>query len=256
MVKPHEDLRRHGVSRRDGTVEAGLGAADELFVGLARIEETAVLLVPELLHHGSGQGRGSVQQLGLEGGLEQVQQAGDEESVVVQIAQQLGLAVLVGVEQQTVVEHARKDEIDGPGAGLPDAGIAGDGIGRGHPRQHQAVPGDDHLFVAKGLDPLLPLREKARPGLREHRFDLLLVLAEVLGRLLDGQDGVQDVLALEVAEVRDVVEPAEDVAVLLAEEVQDFVTAPNEELTFLALAVRVLSRVEPALRLATISRRT
>ena len=128
VVEPQEHRCRHRVARRDGVVEPGLGTADELLVGLAGVEEPAVLLVPELVHHGPGEGLGPLQQLGLEGRLEQVQQAGDEEGVVVQVAQQLGLAVLVGVQQQPVVEHACEDEVHGPGAGLPDAFVAGDGV--------------------------------------------------------------------------------------------------------------------------------
>ena len=231
-------------------VEPGLGAADELLVGLAGIEEPAVGLVPELAHHGPRQGLGPLQQLGLVGRLEQVQQAGDQEGVVVEIAKQLGLPVLVRVQQQPLVEHPREDEIHGPGAGLPDARVAGDGVGRGHARQHQAVPGDDDLLVAKGLDPLLALLEEARPGAGQHALDLLLVLLEILRRLLDRQDGVQDVLALEVAEIRDIVETAEDLAVLLAEELQDLLTGPHEELALLPLAVGVLGGVEAALGLA------
>ena len=79
---------------------------DQRLVALARVEEPAVLGVGELVDHDPGQVEGRVDPARLAGRLEQPGQAVDQVGVVVEVGVELGLAVLVGVEQPAVVGRA------------------------------------------------------------------------------------------------------------------------------------------------------
>src|SRR5439155_10174354 len=104
--------------------------------------------------------------------------------------------------------------------------------GLGERPAREAVPGRQHLVVAKGMDPTRPRLVELRPDRRDS-----------LGVRLARE--VEDVLALEVR-------PAIHAPVLArafgvgAEDLPQPLLRPDEELALVALGIRVLRRVEAA----------
>ena len=117
---------------------------------------------------------------------------------------------------------------------------------RSEPGKRQTVPGSNDLFIAKRFDPLFPLGEKFSFCFGDERFDHRFFFPEIFRRLLDGQDRMQDIFFFEISLVTDIVDAAENFTGLCAEQSANFIGSPNEEFTFLALAIGILSRIKTA----------
>src|SRR5205085_2228336 len=111
---------------------------------------------------------------------------------------------------------------------------------------HEAIPRGEDLLVTHRLDAVLSGLEQPSSRVCEEPADLRRLLAKHLRRLFLRERHVKNVVVLEVADVRDVVNATEDLADFFAEQAHDLGPLPYEELSFDALAVGVLRRVEAA----------
>ena len=100
-------------------------AGDQGLVAAAGEEEAPLLCVGEFVDHDRGQLQGRLDPARFAGRLVQPGQAVDQVGVVVEIGVELGLAVLVGVEQAAVVApHPVEDEAGGAAGGVEIALVA------------------------------------------------------------------------------------------------------------------------------------
>src|SRR5438309_5095672 len=95
-VQALQGERRHAVARRRGVVVAGLGAVDQALVIVAGEEEAAVLPVLELLEQDFGELLGERERFALELRLQELDQRGEQKSVVVEVGVEMRLPVLAG----------------------------------------------------------------------------------------------------------------------------------------------------------------
>src|SRR5207249_4179858 len=127
---------------------------------------------------------------------------------------------------------------------------------------HQAVPAREDLLIAQGLDPALAHFQQLAARLGDESFPLPLMTHCSLrsngcpggmgGGEYDpavGVDQVGNVLALEVAVVRDVIDAAEDLAQIGPQDSLDLRLIPDKILALVPFAVGVLRRIEPAVRM-------
>src|SRR5262249_59930692 len=77
--------RSDAVPGRRGVLVAGLGAMDQLLMVMAGEEETALVLVLEALEQRLREVLGERERVGVEIGLDQLEQRGEQEGVVVQV---------------------------------------------------------------------------------------------------------------------------------------------------------------------------
>src|SRR4030095_16683231 len=156
--------------------------------------------------------------------LEDIEQCGDEERVIVEMRMQLGAAVLPCAEQAITALQLTLDKRDGVDRDLAIAGIVEQLRRLGEGADHQAVPRGENLAVEARLDAPLARREQRGARLLELRAHGGDVAAEELGELLDLERDVQDVAMLEVAGAGDVP--------VAGRQLSDFFTKELHELAF------------------------
>ena len=120
--------------------------------------------------------------------FEDIEERDTEHGVVVEIAVQLGDAVLPGVEQPIAGPQPASNERRAAHGDSSILRLSRDPQRVGVGRDHQAVPGGEDLLVAARLDALLASREQlarahrraaggSRRGLAEHLGELLVARA-------------------------------------------------------------------------------
>ena len=203
----------------------------------------------------------------LEGGLVEREQPVGTVGVVLEIAVELGRAVLPRA-QQTAVGRAQVFESEsGVALGRATVVVAAERPRRlGEGRQHEAVPGGEHLLVARRPHAPLARREEARASGVEPARDLVGLETALGSELLRCLHEREDRAPLEVAGPRDAVGGHEEaglvtlrgavrrliarfVARLAACHVErraHLLGSPHEEGALASLRVGVLRRVEAA----------
>ena len=166
--------------------------------------------------------------------------------MVLQVAEELALAVLPGAQQAAVlVAQALPEETRPRSGGRYEVGALKDGAGIGEGGDRERVPRGDPLVVEAGPDPLRAvLVERGSRGVDPRRRGCLGAARKV-----------EDVLALEVAPRRSRPSrrpdrPPPPARPAAPEDFAQLVLGPDVEEALLALGVGVERRVEAALRTA------
>ncbi len=102
--------RRRAVPRGRGVVVARLGTVDQPLVIVAGEEKSAVLPVLELLEQDLRELFRERERFAVELRLQELDQRGEQKSVIVQIGVQVRYAVLVSGEKPLVFPHRTADE--------------------------------------------------------------------------------------------------------------------------------------------------
>ncbi len=241
--------RVHSVARGQRPILRPLEPRDQVILARGRGEEAVVLAVGEARLDFELQCSRALQPGGVEIRLVQVEQALDQEHVVVEPRGEVRPAAARGREQAPVrAAHRAPDELGGAARGFGVARLAEDLRGLGQGRDRQPVPGREHLVVRPG-------RHARAAGLEEpgahlghggdERLDLDAELrGDALGRLGSRED------ARSALEVPALAHPEPGRGVLAeprAEHGLQLRRRPAEETPFLALAVGVLRAREAAL---------
>ncbi len=106
-AQPDQGGRGHCVARGGRVVEQVLCPRDQGLVALAGVEEAPLVRVGELVDHHPGQVEGTVDPARLARGLVQSGQAVDQVGVIVEVGIELGLTVLVRVQQPGALARIR-----------------------------------------------------------------------------------------------------------------------------------------------------
>src|SRR5712671_133374 len=109
-MQPLQGERRRAVPRGRGVVVARLGPVDQPLVIVAGEEKSAVLPVLELLEQDLRELFRERERFAVELRLQELDQRGEQKSVIVQISVQMRYAVLVGSEKPLVFPHRATDE--------------------------------------------------------------------------------------------------------------------------------------------------
>src|SRR5439155_211940 len=172
LGEPEEVHDRDRVARRLGAVAARLLAGEQRLAVLCRPEEAAGLPVLEArAQHAVERDRG-LEPAGRARRLVEIEEAGAEERVVLEIAGRARTSVLHGPREPPLAVAVREEELGGARRARrvllvaerePGAGVGGD---------HEAVPAGEDLLVARRRRPATPCGEEEAPGLVERPLGL------------------------------------------------------------------------------------
>src|SRR5690606_8705171 len=186
--------------------------------------------------------------------LQQLERAGREERIVVEITREPRAAVLVGRAEPPVLPHLAADEIERLGRGFGERRLPEPARRACERADCEAVPRRDDLVVPPRPHALLARGEQLLPRAREGRIVERRVARAAFRR------GRRRELELEVPgppfEVRRAIEPESGLrgaGLVRLEQRRDLVLRPQVALAFLALRVRIERRVERALGVAHVA---
>ena len=241
------------VAGRLSAVVAVLGAGEELLVIVGGEVEAAAFEVAVRLHGGVGECLRFVEPLLVAGGIVEVEQAVDEEGVILEEAVAAWGRLLAGhgrvqPQEATVLRpHRFQQEVGSLDRGVGEALLLVHFAGLRVARDHLAVPRRDDLGVEERPFALGPHGHQFRlewfEAGEQFRLGDLHLLRDLGHRLRQLQDVV---FLLEVGHSYAVDRAEERDVRIVAEDGFDLVGSPDVELTFLVVGVRVQGRVEAA----------
>ena len=160
--------------------------------------------------------------------------------IVVEIGVELGLAVLVSVEQASVGEsHMVENKAGGSPRGLEVTLVLEDAPAFGQGRDHQAIPGDQDLGVLGWRH--TPCAHGQELGAAGHQLlaELILIATQQFGCLADCPWQIQDVVLFPVALLCNVVNVTKCLGSICSQNLGHFGARPDVVLPFNALTVGI-----------------
>ncbi len=253
LVQQHGEtqqaLRHQRVAAGNGVVHQVFAPRHQLLVVDAGLEEAAIGWVVELRQRHLRQPRRLAQPAQVEGRLIERQQPADHGGIVLQVGIEAGASVLVRAQQAAIgLAHLRQDEVGRINSGRQRVGAAQGGPTFGQGVDHQPVPLGQNFLVTAGLDAPFAHGKQLAPALGQHLLHFLHPDAEALGHVFGRAHDTEDVLALEVAAVRDAVVRFKNGGAVRIEGGFDLGGRPDKELAFVPLAVGVLRAVKAPFR--------
>lgn len=122
---------------------------------VGRVEKRLSVGIGKVVAESFSQLQGGVEVPGIECCLVQFDETVDQAGVVVEISVETGSAVLVRMQQTSlIVSHPVEDELRCGRCGLSVLWLIENTGGLSQSRDHHAVPGHEDLVVAAGSDPL------------------------------------------------------------------------------------------------------
>ena len=138
-----------------------LASRNQLFVIMRGREEPAAVGVGEPVDHGLGNGDGPIENLRVKGRFVKGEQSLKQEGVIFKVGVEPGFPTPPGAQQCALaITHLVPDEVGGAPRGLEVFRPVEEGSGFGEGRDHQSVPGAEHLVVKRRTDPCRPRTEQ------------------------------------------------------------------------------------------------
>ena len=254
MAERNEHVRRDAVTRRQRLVGERFRLVDQRLVIVCGEEEAAALVL-EMREQHVGERAGEVEVAVAPAALEQLEHAGREQRVVVEISRKPRAAILVRGLEPAVLPELRADEVERARRGLRVVGPRQSPRGAREPADHQPVPRGEDLLVASGPDTARARGEQLGARGIEERDRCLRVQADLRtrGGRLDRQMQMPESM-LEVrrgrraVRVREAEHAFREPTLVRRQQRIELRRRPDVELAFLVLRVRVERAVEAAVR--------
>ncbi len=230
-----EDIHSHGGPRRHSVIGHVLRPNEEgLLVG-GRVEEGRCGFIPERRQHFGDQAARRIEPLEVEGRLVQAQQSVRDCRLILEVSGQHGATIFVAAPHPAARAQRLQQESRIPLGGRDQLALIQRASSFGKRAQHQAVPGGDNLLVPVGVRAPVANSHQAIAHRGQH-----------LGGIRC--DRVENVPAFEIASLRHVEGGRDSRCILVAQRGFEFSRSPQIELSLLALAVGVETRVKAAFR--------
>ena len=110
----------------------------------------------------------------------------------------------------------------------------------GKSRNHESVPTGQDFIIAAGFHPLFADGEECVFSAGDQLRCFVHITLKESGQLCHFQRGMEDVLVLEISDIRDIVIATEYLPHIVAQYPHHFVLVPNKELAFHAFRVGIL----------------
>ncbi len=245
-MKAQMHERRHRVARRQRAVGAGSATRDQRLSIVGREEIPAARVVEPMLEDRRELAR-TLEMTAIAGRLVEVEERAREERMVVQEAELLRRSPRPHVKQTAVAPaHRRVDEAHRLLRGIEVPRDVEHAARFGERADHERIPRDDDLLVAKRRHAAGARGVESFARVFDRRSNLVRRPSSRRGELRDVGGAVCDAAAFEVALRRDAPVTTREVGVGGAEDRGHLLRRPDEEATFLTLAVGVGRGVEPA----------
>ena len=213
------------------------------------VKKAAILLVGKMGQHQLGQFLRPVKPALVKGRLVKGQQPITQIGVIFQIAVVASLVARFPGAPETAVflAHRLVEEfgvLDGHGCVIRPIQHP---PGFSESRQHQAIPGSQHLVIQSRPDPFGPFFIQRLPRRGQQPGGILLANLSQAGHFGQLPIDVEDILALPVAPFGDVISQHKDVGrQFITQRRPDFSRLPDVKLTLLTFAVGVEAAIEAA----------